>query len=252
MVQEQLNKNKGASTRTKRQYLLSGLIKCGYCGGTYTGFASKNRRSGEETVYYTCSTKERLKTCKAKNVRGDEIESFVYYTLKDRIFNQDLAEQVADMIISQSKDIVTFDATSVKREISKKKQAINNLFQAIENGLNAEITTDRINTLQDEIKALELSLEQNMKQNDTVIDREKLIHSLLEDAKKIDLDFEHRRAIIRKYVVKIEITDDTVNLHCIGDSGTTGGATPQYGVLIFAVDRISLKDIVRRIPSPTK
>ena len=32
----------------------------------------------------------------------------------------------------------------------------------------------------------------------------------------------------------------------------TGGATPQYGVLIFAVDRISLKDIVRRIPSPTK
>lgn len=252
MVQEQLSKNKGASTRTKRQYLLSGLIKCGYCGGTYTGFASKNRRSGEETVYYTCSTKERLKTCKAKNVRGDEIESFVYYTLKDRIFNQDLAEQVADMIISQSKDIVTFDATSVKREISKKKQAINNLFQAIENGLNAEITTDRINTLQDEIKALELSLEQNMKQNDTVIDREKLIQSLLEDAKKIDLDFEHRRAIIRKYVVKIEITDDTVNLHCIGDSGTTGGATPQYGVLIFAVDRISLKDIVRQIPSPTK
>ena len=41
MVQEQLSKNKGASTRTKRQYLLSGLIKCGYCGGTYTGFASK-------------------------------------------------------------------------------------------------------------------------------------------------------------------------------------------------------------------
>ena len=33
---------------------------------------------------------------------------------------------------------------------------------------------------------------------------------------------------------------------------STGGATPQYGVLIFAVDRISLKDIVRRIPSPTK
>lgn len=28
--------------------------------------------------------------------------------------------------------------------------------------------------------------------------------------------------------------------------------TPQYGVLIFAVDRISLKDIVRQIPSPTK
>ena len=34
-----------------------------------------------------------------------------------------------------------------------------------------------------------------MKRNDTVIDRDKLIQSLLEDAKKIDLDFEHRRAI---------------------------------------------------------
>lgn len=90
-----------------------------------------------------------------------------------------------------------------------------------------------------------------MKQNDTVIDREKLIQSLLEDAKKIDLDFEHRRAIIRKYVVKIEITDDTVNLHCIGDSSTTGGATPQYGVLLFAIDRISLKNIVRQVPTPT-
>ncbi len=86
MVQEQLSKNKGASTRTKRQYLLSGLIKCGYCGGTYTGFASKNRRSGEETVYYTCSKKERLKTCKAKNVRGDEIESFCILHTKRQNF----------------------------------------------------------------------------------------------------------------------------------------------------------------------
>ena len=39
--------------------------------------------------------KERLKTYQSQNVRGDEIESFVYYTLKRQIFNQSLkAEQI--------------------------------------------------------------------------------------------------------------------------------------------------------------
>ncbi len=86
MVQEQLSKNKGASTRTKRQYLLLGLIKCGYLWRYVYWFCKQKSQKRRRNRLPPCSTKERLKTCKSQNVRGDEIESFVYYTLKKTEF----------------------------------------------------------------------------------------------------------------------------------------------------------------------
>ena len=66
MVQEQLSKNKGASHTNKRQYLLSGLIKCGYCGGTYTGFATKIAEAAKKpfTIHVPQRTFENLQSQK--------------------------------------------------------------------------------------------------------------------------------------------------------------------------------------------
>ncbi len=99
-VVKRLEAHKRGTNSAKREYLLSGLIICGYCGGTYTGFASKNRRTGEETYYYMCGTKHRKHTCNAKNIRADEIESAVYYILKNKLLNEKLIEHTADAVIS--------------------------------------------------------------------------------------------------------------------------------------------------------
>lgn len=214
--------NKRGTNKAKREYLLSGLIECGYCGGTYTGFASKNRSSGEETIYYMCGTKNRLKSCHAKNIRADEIEPAVYYILRDKILNQNLIERTADAIIgirSQQPD----KSAEIKKEIAQRQKGIDNLLRAIERGLNADVGYGRIDELQLEIKTLQARMAECAPSG--MIDRDKLVRKLTEDAHRLDGDFQQRRAIIREYVSKIIITNDAVDIQCIGDYDNTGGVT---------------------------
>ena len=76
-VQKRMSDNKrNARNKAKRTYLLTGLIECEECGATYVGHTSTNRK-GYETRSYICGNKYRTRTCSAKNINADEIESFV-------------------------------------------------------------------------------------------------------------------------------------------------------------------------------
>lgn len=64
--------------RAKHVHLLSGLIKCGYCGQTY--LASRNGRphkDGFHPSYYRCGTYVRNQQCHNKAMSGLKIEPFV-------------------------------------------------------------------------------------------------------------------------------------------------------------------------------
>ena len=247
-VCDRMQSNRKASNRTHREYLLSGLIECGYCGGSYYGFASKNRSSGEETYYYTCGSKRRTRTCTAKNIRADEIEPAIYYILKDKLFNQNLIEKTADTIIAMCNQHPE-QSTEIKKEIASRKRAVDNLLRAIEKGLNAEAGYERIDTLQAEIKALELRL-QKAEFTAGKIDRDKLIKKLKEDAKRIDGDFISRRSVIREYISKIIITNDAVDIQFVGDYlDNTGGATQKHVILQIHCSREELLSYPASFPN---
>ena len=67
----------------KNQYLLRGLIKCGFCGLTYVGTAA-NRPNGKRESYYTCNEAHLPAIyrpqgrCQSKAVRGDQLEQQVW------------------------------------------------------------------------------------------------------------------------------------------------------------------------------
>lgn len=92
---KRMEEKKRGTNNAKQEYLLSGLLVCGHCGGAYCGFTSTNRASGEKTQYYTCSTKSRTKTCCAKNIRADELENTVYWIILDDL----LIEKAADIMM---------------------------------------------------------------------------------------------------------------------------------------------------------
>lgn len=83
-AQKTLHDNFLFSARSaKNQYLLRGLIKCGLCGLTYIGVAA-NRPNGKREFYYRCngahspSVLAVSERCKAKSIRGDELEQQVW------------------------------------------------------------------------------------------------------------------------------------------------------------------------------
>lgn len=224
---ERMEKRKNGANKSKRDYLLSGLIECGYCGGTFTAFTSKNKRTGAETVYYMCGTKGRLKTCHAKNLRGDEIEPCVYYTLKDNLLNNNLIEKMADNIIGIAGNCSESNPTALKSEIAKKERAIRSLFNAISDidkeRASYHLTLDRIDELEAEIKLLKAHLHEAP--NSEPIDRKKLIEKLRKDAEGLCGSFAERKKVIREYVNKIIITDEAVEIQLLGDYDITGGTT---------------------------
>lgn len=79
-VQKTLNNNSQKSfyTSSKANYgILSGIIKCGQCGGTMRIKKDKiSKKTGKQLFYYVCSKKELSKRtlCNSRNIRGQTID----------------------------------------------------------------------------------------------------------------------------------------------------------------------------------
>jgi len=98
-VQMRMKDNKrNAANGAKHKYLLSGLIECGQCGGTFTGRTSTNSK-GYSTRSYVCGEKYRTHTCTAKNLNADELETAVVARLREYFAGGDF-DTMADEIFS--------------------------------------------------------------------------------------------------------------------------------------------------------
>ena len=148
-VQMRLNNNKrNASNKAKREYLLTGLIECAECGATYVGHSTcKKKANGKiyENTYYICGNKYRTKTCNSKNIRANELETFVVAHVKDYIKNADfknLAQYIADQVNS---NIGNLDKE--KAELLKIETKIKNGVNALLNGANIPELSAEIDNL---------------------------------------------------------------------------------------------------------
>lgn len=133
-VQKRMSDRKHrAVNKSKREYLLSGLIECANCGATYVGHTSTNSK-GYETRYYYCGNKYRTHSCSAKSINADEIETFVVQNLKMYLLGinfEQMANEIADHVNNASPDL------SVERkELASVNAMLNNGTKAILKGID--------------------------------------------------------------------------------------------------------------------
>lgn len=147
MCQERLNNNKrNGSYGAKREYLLSGLIECAGCGSTYVGHTSTNKR-GYSTRYYSCGNKYRTKTCHAKNINADVIESFVIFHLKEYLATADF-----DAIATQ----ICLQVNNASKDLSKERAEIAEIDKKIKNAMNAFLAGIVFPEMQEEVDRLRI------------------------------------------------------------------------------------------------
>lgn len=102
-----MKKGRNAKSKAKRQYLLSGIMRCTACGAAYAGQASTNQK-GYETRYYICGNKKRTHTCTAKNINANQVEEFVMMQWNAFFAEENFAEYarvIADAINNASPDL---------------------------------------------------------------------------------------------------------------------------------------------------
>ena len=85
-------------THQRPRYLLSGLMKCGACGSSYTKYG-KNR--------FACAALHDRGTCSNRlTVRGDEVEAAILDGLKSRLLQADLFEEFAREFTAEHVELV--------------------------------------------------------------------------------------------------------------------------------------------------
>ena len=140
-AQEVLKDIRRKPTRASHSYLLSGLVRCGKCGGSMHGKASLKRSSGKEYRYYKCQNNETKgpSVCKGLAFPADHVDDFVVKTLmdlyKDKPFLQHKAKALEAMRELLKPDRKRSDMEKLKKEERSLDRQVEKLMEGWESGL---------------------------------------------------------------------------------------------------------------------
>ena len=211
-VQEKMAKNRKAPARHKAEddYLLTTKLFCGYCGAYLCG-ESGTSRTGVVHHYYKCvSVKKKRTDCHKKPVRKEWLEDMVVNaTMKMLMNNATIDAIVSALMILQDEENVHLPL--YEKQLRETKTAIDNLLNAIQQGLLTRSTKERLDALeaaQDELEN-KIACEKLAKPRIT----EEQLRFFLEKFRKMDVANQaQRKMLIDTFVNAIFLYDDKVVL----------------------------------------
>lgn len=204
-------------------YLLTGKLRCGHCGGYMIGMSGTSK-TGTIHHYYACQNRRVGRTCDKKNIRRDIIEPAVAQAIKQYCLTDDVIEWIADKTIEYwEDDDRKLQITSLENELADIKSSISNVMKAIEQGVITSTTRDRLIEL--ETQQSDLSAKLNSAKEDLVhVDRKNLISSLLLFRNGDVYDRQYQEDLFNTFLVAAYVYDDGNRLklvfNCFGDSNT--------------------------------
>lgn len=157
-VQEKMDKNKKAPARHKADddYILTPKLRCGKCGAIMFG-ESGTSRTGTVHRYYKCASAKRKRGCDKKTVRKEWIEDIVVnYTMK-KIMDDELVDYLAERILY----LLSQENTRIPELKAKLKEVngyIDNLLNAIQQGLFNSSAKQRLDELESEKSEIETAI----------------------------------------------------------------------------------------------
>ena len=134
------------ANRSPEVYLLTTKLYCGHCFSPMTGESAKSK-TGEIYRYYSCNgVKSRNRnSCKKKRVPKDWIENEVIRILSTEILTDEFIEYLADEYMkAQREDKTSAQIASCKRQLADVNKRIENINNAIANGIWSSSTRDML------------------------------------------------------------------------------------------------------------
>lgn len=142
----------------RREYLLSGILKCGVCGGGYT-IGSTNR--------YVYATRRTKGTCSnSRTITRQEIETRVLAGLKDRLLAPELVEEFVRAYqeeINRAQREAAREQESDRKELEAIQRRIDGIVQPIEDGAHNQSLKSRL----DELEARKFKLQAKLAEADS-------------------------------------------------------------------------------------
>ena len=154
-VQEQIRSKPNPRGRrwVKGDYLLTGKLFCGKCGGPMMG-DSGTGKVGVQHHYYTCYKRRSEKSCDKTSVRRDWVELELTAALQNFLMDDEVIQNLADLVIEHGKRYKeSSDIAILEEQLRNTRKAIKNVMAAIEQGIITPTTKQRLKELEaDEIR----------------------------------------------------------------------------------------------------
>ena len=192
-------------------YLLTTHLFCGKCKAMMIGDSGKGKK-GTVYHYYKCVNTKKKHTCDKKAISKEKIENAVIKAVMNKIMDDKLMEQLSyklyDMQMQDSSIL-----SALQAQLSEVKSSIDNIPNAIQQGIVLESTKKRLSDLENRKKELEIEIAQEQIKH-PLLTREQIEFGLTR-YRKLDLSTQKgRRALIDGFVNTIYLFDDYAIITC--------------------------------------
>lgn len=197
--------------RDNGDYMLTGKLYCGHCGGHMVGMSGTSKL-GTPYYYYACQTRRNEKTCPKKPARREWLERMVALTVKQQILRPDVMEWIADSVLAfQKKCEESSDLSMYQDRLTEIKASIANVIKAIEIGIITETTKSRLVELEKDKHTYEAKIVSE-KSMIPKVTREEVLY-WLESFQDGDVeDKEFQKKLIDSFIVAVYLYDDKLKI----------------------------------------
>lgn len=199
-------------------YLLTGLIRCGKCGGRMQMVFSQDAASKKRWSYYVCSNYVRRGTCERNAVRKELVERAVIRDLQAMAADVDTGEIVREFVRA---DAV---AENTRKEIQAINRHLAEIPEMVARGedamLRGVITPERFAEIRDEKRSEEERMRAELGSLESrlldVPDAEELVVSVKRAQKDLRMfpdDVAKGRAILERFIEQVVVDGGAVSIH---------------------------------------
>ena len=208
-VQKRMEENRKAPAAKKAidEYLLSGKVFCGHCGGAMVGQSTTVR--GQRYAYYECSAGKRLRLCDKKRERKDALENTVVDTTLHTILAPETMAHIAEGVTGALKRLQQDSGTAeYQAALTGVESQINNVVAAISEGLLSQALAAKLRELEDAKEALESELRRENLIQQTSLTFGDVTAYLQQFANGDKNDPVYRKKLIDTFVNSVYVYDD--------------------------------------------
>lgn len=209
-VQERMAANKKAPAKHKAEdeYLLTTKLFCGKCGCFMVGESGTSHQKNKVHRYYKCVSEKNHKGCDKKTVRKEWLENLVIAQIRSIIFDDELIDNLANSIM-ELQGAENTALPLLKMKYAETQKAIDNLLNAIQQGILTPSTKQRMEELEQQKSELSVQImkEEMIKPSLT---KDQIVFWLYHFRKLNTDKLEHRSRLIDSFVNAIFLYDDRI------------------------------------------
>lgn len=206
--------DKKESSASKNFYLLTGLIKCGECGSTYTGTTQTTKKKNGKVYknqYYRCVSNTKIGKCNSRMIKKELIEEKVVSLLTKQLLNNETIDTIVNNVNNEykkgQKDFAE-DIELMQKNIDKLEKEANKLVDLCCQGFGTKKISDRLKEIEEKQEYLKEEIkEKKLFVENDFITPEKVRKALKMDISSLNLNSQKElKKLIQKWIIKIELT----------------------------------------------